>query len=139
MDYIIKALNLASEYYSKKKFQHALRVADYAYHSVEASTLPIFNHQLCYVVGILHDLVEDTECTLDIIANVFDEEIAGIVKILTKDENMKYEDYIESIINSQDYIAYIVKKADIKDHLSQTETLTDKLKEKYYPIMRYFL
>lgn len=35
--------------------------------------------------------------------------------------------------------AYWVKLADMKDHLSLTDTLTDKLKEKYLSGMRYLL
>ena len=34
---------------------------------------------------------------------------------------------------------YWVKIADMKDHLAQTDTLTDKLKEKYIEALPYLL
>lgn len=36
-------------------------------------------------------------------------------------------------------LAYVVKLADIKDHLSQIDTLTPQLKEKYLSGLRYLL
>ena len=53
-------------------------------------------------------------------------------------------DYIKYIKKIRDYSdtkpeAYWVKMADMKDHLSQTDTLTDKLKEKYLTALPYLL
>lgn len=42
--------------------------------------------------------------------------------------------------NTNDYLcAYWVKLADMKDYLSLTNTLTDRLKEKYLSRLRYLL
>jgi len=63
------------------------------------------------------------------------------LEILTKDAESTYEEYIKHIKDDYPYHpeAYWVKLADIKDHLCQTETLTDKLKEKYIAVMPYLL
>ena len=54
---------------------------------------------------------------------------------------MDYIEYIKRIKKWADtrQEAYWVKLADMKDHLAQTETLTDKLKEKYLAALPYLL
>lgn len=65
------------------------------------------------------------------------------VAILTKDKEQSYVDYCIEIKNSislfSGQLAYWVKLADMKDHLSKTETLTDKLKAKYLEGLAYLL
>ena len=52
-----------------------------------------------------------------------------------------YEEYIQDIKNAyKNYPeVYWVKLADMKDHLTQTGTLTDELKEKYLKALPYLL
>ena len=45
----------------------------------------------------------------------------------------------KTIFSSDDYNAQEVKRADIKDHLSREATLTEYLKNKYYPVIKYLL
>ena len=59
--------------------------------------------------------------------------------MLTKCDTMPYHDYILDIVASNDDVAYLVKKADMKDHLTQVDTLSDKLKEKYLSEVHYFI
>ena len=134
-----KAINLAAQYYSKKKLAHGLRVADYVYQDEVVRSLGPTNRDRAYIVGLLHDIVEDTECTQDMIDEIFPEEIASAVKVITKHKEIDYNDYIQDILNSEYRLAYYVKKADLKDHLTLKETLTDKLKEKYIQVVGYFL
>ena len=54
--------------------------------------------------------------------------------MLTRDkEKVSYEAYLSNLKSNYNSYpeAYWVKMADMKDHLSETETLTDELKEKY--------
>lgn len=135
----LKAISVAVKYYPKKKLQHALRVANYA---VEIGSFDIRcegKSDELFVVGILHDLVEDTEYTKDQLYEDFGYSIGDAVMTVTKDENEKYQEYIQRVLASKNLIAFVVKKADMKDHMAQTETLTDKLKEKYFPVIHYFI
>ena len=50
-----------------------------------------------------------------------------------------YDEYIHSILDSGDKLAILVKRADMKDHFMQAETLTDKLRDKYLPVVGLFL
>lgn len=64
--------------------------------------------------------------------------------LLTHDkENMSYDEYCKRIKDSVNTpagkLAWFVKIADMKDHLNKTDTLTDKLKEKYLSGLRYLL
>ncbi|GEA37476.1 hypothetical protein Ccl03g_31890 [Enterocloster clostridioformis] len=65
------------------------------------------------------------------------------LKSLTKPINISYECYCNRLRDTKNtswkICAYWVKLADIKDHLNLTDTLTDKLKEKYLSGLRYLL
>lgn len=136
----LKAISIAEKYYPKKKLQHALRVANYAM-EIAAFDKRCENGEddIIFAIAILHDLVEDTEYTKEQLIKDFGHLIADSVIHLTKLPEEEYGDYIKDIVNSNDFRAFIVKKADMKDHLAQTETLTDKLKEKYFPVIQYFI
>ena len=61
------------------------------------------------------------------------------VVLLTKDAQENYEDYIHKILDAGDDYAFVVKQADMKDHMTLTDTLTEKLRDKYIPVLHYFL
>jgi (p)ppGpp synthase/HD superfamily hydrolase len=139
----IKALQIAEDVYPKKKLQHAIRVANYAVEIAELDarygTEPYLNSDCVFIVGILHDVVEDTEVPLGYIQEEFNVYISEAIGLLTKPEDVDYKDYIDNLLAAKDILAYWVKKADMKDHIAQTETLTDKLKEKYLPVLHKFM
>lgn len=88
-----------------------------------------------YILAIFHDLLEDTDVTYEELVEVSgmsEEFLRNQLGVLTKDKNESYIDYIKRLKESGYRWAYIVKLADMKDHLMQKETLTDKLKEKYW-------
>lgn len=70
-----------------------------------------------------------------------DYNLKSCLQLLTKDKDCTYEEYIKHIKEEYPYYpkAYWVKLADMKDHFCQTETLTDKLKEKYLTAIPYLL
>ena len=125
---ISKAMEIAAKYYDEKTYAHAMRVAGYV---AQNMTIPCSYRDECVALAICHDLIEDTTCTL----NGFPENFTKALKLLTKDKNESYVDYCKKIrpIEGTHYqdCAYWVKLADMKDHLTLTDTLTDKLKEKY--------
>lgn len=137
MDALVKLMPLCIEFYPKKKMIHALRVAEYAYEAAKEAQL--VSPYDAYLVGLAHDLIEDTECPQDKLQEILGTDLFSAVVILTKDDRDKYDKYIHSILDSGDKLAILVKRADMKDHLMQTETLTEKLRDKYLPVVGLFL
>ncbi len=76
-------------------------------------------HISCCIVALLHDILEDTDCSLDSLRKLVeltDEEAAALL-ILTREPNDSYDEYITKIINSQSYIALLVKIYDLMHNL----------------------
>ena len=134
------ALIIAAEYYSKETYNHAIRVAGYI---ASNDIIPEEQKEDCFALAIMHDLFEDTEYDGHGLHLYFSEEFINALKLLTKPKNMDYIRYIKDIKNTQHIywkeLAYWVKLADMKDHLAQRETLTDRLKEKYLNALPYLL
>lgn len=131
---VIKIIQLAEKYYSPKKFAHAMRVAGYASAMGDEHGYETDDDRL-FVIGVCHDLIEDTGCPIEKLEKLLQEDELSAVNILTKDDDMEYYDYVKEIVDSHDELAIIVKRADMKDHLLLTDTLTDRLKEKYFPVL----
>lgn len=94
------------------------------------------------IVALLHDVVEDSETTIEELANEgFSKKILRAVELLTKTEHKTYEDYIQEIKRNE--LARVVKSADLKDNMniSRLKTLTenDKLRIKKYKAAYKFL
>lgn len=87
-------------------FEHTLRVANEGKTSSQ------------YLVGLLHDIVEDELATWD---DVFDTglseyELESLV-LLTRTAPYDYKSYIKKIADSRNQLAIIVKINDLRDHL----------------------
>jgi len=116
------ALSLASEYHKGQKrkngedyIQHCIRVAD----RCSSITLKI--------IALLHDTLEDTSMTIEILEKYFSVVIVNAIELLTFDKiKMSYVDYIVQL--KDNYFACTVKKADILDNLNGA---TGTLKCKY--------
>lgn len=118
---------MALKYYDGEKYQHAMRVAD----AVKANIIiPEEQKERCYKLAIMHDLLEDTSYSIHELKNSY---YINCLKILTKEKSQNYIEYIQNIKASAQLYpeAYWVKLADMKDHLAQKETLTERLKQKY--------
>ena len=95
------------------------------------------------IIALLHDVVEDTNVTFKQLEEVFSKEIIDILKLLTREENIEYDEYIKRIKNNS--IACKVKIADLTHNLDKTRldfvTEVDvKRNEKYkkaLPILYY--
>ena len=70
-----------------------------------------------------------------------DEYLKESIGLITRKKNVSYIEYIKNIKENMVLYpeVYWVKIADMKDHLAQTDTLTDKLKEKYIEALPYLL
>lgn len=79
--------------------------------------------------ALLHDVIEDSDVTRDDIARMFDEEIAEIVWLLTKLEEVSLRDYLARIEAAAYTGAPIVKLCDRLDNLRSVVD-TPKLEKK---------
>ena len=95
------------------------------------------------IVAVLHDIIEDTECTIDILREWgIDEDIIESINILTHKEDISYMEYITEI--SYNFIATEVKLADLKcnmdlSRLNRKITNKDLERNKKYMKAYYFL
>jgi (p)ppGpp synthase/HD superfamily hydrolase len=93
---------------------HPIRVAqlasEYALNPLERESFQI--------VGLLHDVVEDTDATIEDIKFLFGEDVAKAVHLLTKQPNEEYRDFIYRLGASGNQIAIIIKLADLEDNMS---------------------
>lgn len=123
------AMRMAKQYYTKEEYDHALRVAGYVASNL---TIPESKMDTCIALAFMHDLIEDTDYDYaeeDTLTVYF----INCLVLITKENDEDYSDYIMRIRESAKTYpeAYWVKLADMKDHLAQKETLTDKLRDKY--------
>jgi hypothetical protein len=70
------------------------------------------------IVGVLHDVVEDTSYTLSQLKQIgcTDEQIEAL-RLLTHTEGVPYFDYVERIATSGNRLAIVTKLHDLEDNL----------------------
>ena len=79
-------------------------------------------------VGFLHDVVEDTDITIDDLrARGVEEEVLEAVDLLTHREGITYEDYVRNILNSGNQTAIQVKVNDLHQNEQRMEKTLWKL------------
>lgn len=70
------------------------------------------------IAALLHDVVEDTNVSLGQIRDNFGDDVADVIQILTHQKHVPYRAYIESIAESKNRKAILVKIADLDDNCS---------------------
>ena len=70
------------------------------------------------IVAALHDVIEDTSCTLEALLPTFGEEIVAALDAISRRTDEPYEDYIGRVALNR--IACRVKVADLRDNMDQT-------------------
>ena len=103
------------------------------------------------IAGLLHDTIEDidgfTEESLKELN--FNDEIISLIKIVTKDDDVEYTDYITSVLDTNNIEAIKIKYADMSDNfnterlnklpLSAKEKLTKKYEKEILRIKNYLI
>ena len=146
-----KMIKLCKDNYTGKTLSHAIRVADYVLDNVILFNLPVDKY-LLYYCALAHDLIEDTDVTYEEVKGILNiynsEKVENTLKLLTHNkERESYVDYIKRIRESGDTMAYIIKIADMKDHLTLLNAedcdlsaeVKEKLKKKYDEALPYLL
>ncbi len=73
-------------------------------------------------VGFLHDVIEDTDMTAEqLLAAGVDKEIVDAVCLLTHDKSVPYEDYIQSLIDTDNRTAICVKYNDLHHNFARAD------------------
>ena len=138
---ISSVLRLCASAYTLETYMHCLRVAEYAANNVVVKD-DEDSRETADILGLCHDLLEDTEVTLEHISEATGYSLGflgNVLGALTKQSGESYVDYIQRVKSNSSFYTYVVKLADMKDHLTQVNTLTDKLKEKYWKALPYLL
>ncbi len=101
----------------------------------------VSNHLETYeekVVGLLHDVIEDTYINEKVLLELkFPKNIVEAVSLLTRNKEISYDDYIDSIIQSNNLLAIKVKKVDMMHNMNKErlaaldENVRKKLEKKY--------
>ena len=81
------------------------------------------------IVGLFHDLLEDTDTTYDELVKISNEAIAKAVVLLTKEKNYDINNYIRRIKSND--MAHAVKLADRLHNLTEAVYADEGFKEKY--------
>ncbi len=87
------------------------------------------------ICAVLHDVIEDTNITLDYLKNEgFSEDILSALDVLTRRENETYDEFIDRILRNK--IACYVKLADLSDNMDLTR-IANSTKKDYKRIEKY--
>ena len=92
------------------------------------------------VVALLHDVIEDSDITLEILSKYFNDDIIAALRVLTKKENDDYVMYIKRVKTNK--LATKVKIKDLEHNrdLTRLNEVTDKDRKrsmKYWEAIRY--
>lgn len=92
------------------------------------------------VVALLHDVIEDSDITLEILNKYFNDDIIAALRVLTKKENDDYVMYIKRVKTNK--LATKVKIKDLEHNrdLTRLDEVTDKDRKrsmKYWEAIRY--
>lgn len=105
----------------------AIKIAEKYHHDqVDKAGMPYIGHLMRVmemgkteyekIVGVLHDILEDTEITVDDLHEAgFDSLVTTAIECLTKKKSEKYDDYIDRI--KENKLAVRVKLNDLTDNM----------------------
>ena len=116
-----KAIKLAYKAHKDQYDKAGLPYITHPLHLAEATS-----DEYATIVALLHDVVEDTDITLDDLAKEFPKEVIDALKLLTHQKSIPYMDYVAKIKTND--IARAVKIADLKHNsdLTRLDNITDK-------------
>lgn len=125
-------LNIYIDYIKEKhKDQKRSQGTPYYLHPIAVSN--ILKRKGCsidiQIIGLLHDILEDTDTTFEELIHKSSYDIANIVRILSKTKDYNMEAYIQGIKDNE--IAKLVKLADRLHNLSEAHMTNLKFQKRY--------
>ena len=133
-----KAINLMFEAHKEQRDKSGLPYVFHPFHVAEQ-----MEDETTTVVALLHDIVEDTDCTPDDLRRMgFSEEVCEAIDLMTHREGVPYMEYVKRIKTNP--VAVKVKLADLRHNsdLTRMEKPTERDKqraEKYREAIRLLL
>lgn len=124
------ALNLCFEAHKEQRDKSGMPYVFHPFHLAEQ-----MKTEETTIVALLHDLVEDTDYTVEDLINMgFDKSVTDAIALMTHADNVDYMDYVGMI--KENPIAKTVKLADLRHNcdLTRLDTIDEKAlrrKEKY--------
>lgn len=125
-----KALKLCFEAHKNQTDKSSMPYVFHPFHLAEQMT-----DETTTIVALLHDVVEDTDYTLQDLSDMgFSEEVTDALALLTHEKSVPYMDYIALI--KKNPVAKTVKLADLRHNsdLSRLDSVDEKAlarREKY--------
>ncbi len=128
---VIQAVFLAEKYHKGQKRSDG---RDYSCHILNVHLLLVLvgASPTTQIAGILHDILEDTDCKEEYIKEQFGEKVLSLIKEVTKDPITK-----KFTIKSKE--AWLVKLCDIIDNCTDMVDWDEKRMRKYLKKKREFL
>lgn len=97
---------------------------DYMYHlNAVAKSLAQENDDRLPIVGVLHDILEDTECTADLLRQLFDKDVVDAVVAITKTCGESYDAYMAKV--KANNLARVTKMHDTLCNLTESTLRRD--------------
>ncbi len=122
-----KALNLCFEAHKDQKDKSGMPYVFHPFHLAEQ-----METEDTTVVALLHDVVEDTDCTFaDLEKEGFGETVIEALKLLTHGDGVDYMDYVQAIKGNP--VAKAVKLVDLRHNSDRTrvEQPDEKMLERW--------
>ena len=139
---------ICKQFYSEKDSEHCYSVRNIMLDILYLNDMSCFltgEHQFIEAVALGHDLLEDTDFRESEDWNKLSKEMQACLVLISKGQDDSYGNYIQRIrelYNNKDSLSecvYIVKLADLIDHLMRYKTLSNSLKERYFKALDIML
>lgn len=136
-----RAMNIA---YQAHHGQYDKNGAPYIYHPIHLAEQ--MEDEIACCVALLHDVAEDTEWTLEALAEQFPQEVIDALTLLTHQPGVPYMEYVKTI--RENPTARMVKLADLAHNSDRTrvnpahpmdEKKRDALLERYEKARAYLM
>lgn len=108
-----KALKLAYAAHQGQTDQSGIPYIFHPYHLAE-----LMPDEITICTALLHDVVEDTDITIEDLEKDFPKEVTEALSLLTRKKGTDYLEYIYSI--RENHVARVVKLADVIHNLDET-------------------
>jgi len=112
----VKAMQIAYKAHADQVDYNNVPYIFHPYHLAEQ-----MDDEISCTAALLHDVVEDTNLTIEDLEQEFPKGVTEIVKLLTHEENVDYFDYIRRIKTNP--IATKVKLEDLKHNSDKTRNV----------------
>ena len=121
-----KAMKICFEAHKEQTDKAGLPYVFHPFHLAEQ-----MDDEYCTVVALLHDVVEDSEMTLEELAKEFPKEVIEAIAMMTHDSSVDYFDYVKEI--KKNNIARKVQLADLQHNSDKTrlDVVTEKDEARY--------